>query len=275
MRRLHSYFLKREPDIRRGFREARLKRHKFACLRYKPREESALRYPGHELEGGRQDWFEAIQRDARFPAIVLAGHHIPDLTDFDAMPKDAAESARLGFMLLSSLRRLGQADFLLYVNDIHVPALPKRSKTRNPYREMLYDPYIPPRAIRRLMAEHRTGQIFYEGEKGNYNSFTGFIRRKAEGLRHVERQDKGLYRVNTIISGFDVFDEPDSKCVGAVSYLFKLLLENGYRTCVFLYPNCTRANLERALRVSTNVFGIDFQRDMDAYLLFLNLSCYS
>lgn len=274
MRRLHSYLLKAEPELRRGFSEARLRRFRFACQRYRPREETALKHPGEELEGGRQEWFRAIVGMARFPAMVLAGHHIPDLTDFDNMPKDAAESAKLGFMLLDRLRQYGKTDFLLYVNDIHVPALQKKSKVRNPYREMLYSPYVPPSAVRWLMARYDVGEILYEGEKSNYNSFVSHIRRKTGGNRHVERQDKGLYRVHTDVRGFNVFDEPDSKCVGAVAWLFKLLIDNGYESCIFLYPNCTRANLERALRVSTNVFGIDFSRDMDAYLLFLNLSCY-
>jgi hypothetical protein len=274
MRRLHSYILKEEPQRHRGFKEASLKRFRFVCPRYRPREESAVLYPGRELQGTRQDWFRTIVEDVRFPAIVLAGHYIPDLLDFDKMPKDAVESAKLGFALLESLRFHGPADFLLYVNDIHVPALPKQSKVQNPYREMLYNPFVPPAAIRELMARHRVRELRYEGEKSNYNSYTAHVRRHVEKLDFVERESSGLYRVQTDGVGFSVFDEPDSKCVGAVAWLFKLLAENGYQSCIFLYPNCTRANLERALRVSSNTFGIDFSRDMDTYLVFMNHSCY-
>lgn len=281
MRRLNQYRLQPEKQIKkRGFSAADLKKWHFRCRRLGQdgNEEMALRYPEIIIGEKREDWVSFFSNMWTFPAVVSAGHYMPNLRDFDNMPRDAAKSAEFGFEILGNLRRMGEADFLLYINDIHVPALPRGSRTRNPFRQRLYSDFAPPQAIRELMQRHGLESILYGGEKRHYNSFVTYIRRNWArlGIEKVEKEGKSQYEIPAGEKEFLLFDAPDSKCVGAVAYLFKLLTLS-YRSCIFVYPNCSKRNIITALEVSSRVFGIEFsgqKADMEVYLIFLNHPCY-
>ena len=280
MRRLNKYRLQPEKQARkRGFSSAELKKWHFRCKRLGQdgNEEMALRYPDIIIGEKREDWVSFFSDMWTFPTVVSAGHYIPNLRDFDSMPRDAAESAEFGFKILRNLRRMGKADFLLYINDIHVPALPKGSKVQNPFRQRLYSDFAPPHAIRELMQHHELDSILYGGEKKHYNSFVRYVRRNWArlGIERVERVGKIQYAIPAGEKEFLLFDTPDSKCVGAIAYLFNLLARS-YRSCIFIYPNCSRRNITTALEVSSHVFGLEFsgqQADMEVYLIFLNHPC--
>ena len=255
---------------------------KFRCAHFKDNgPEQALRYPSGVLPQGRENWLRELANITRFPAVVSAGHYMPDLADFDAYPEDAAKSLEFGMSVFEILRKMGKTEFLLYLNDIHAPALPKNSLMQNPHRERLYSPYVPPEEVRKVMEIHRIKEIIYEGEKNHYNAFVSKCRKKnragSDTITKLLGEDGGEYSIGLPTRDVQLFGASDSKCIGACAYLFNLLVENGFKTCVFAYPNCSKGNLEAAIETASLVFGLDFKGenpDLEIWLMYLNHACF-
>lgn len=215
------------------------------------------------------------------PILIEGGHFIPELSDFDFVPKQPINSLKKTLDVINILtsKYNKSVDLLLFINDLHMGKGGFFSKVN---RQDYLEDFSLPSPIKHLLRNYqkRSGfNIFVTTEK---KMSLKLNREKKSLVREGKiKKNNNSYVLSVPIQGVSnlVLINNSSrnqlsgfiKCLGACSRVIKLAAEMGYKNYIQIFPVCAFEGTELSYKISKHLFDID----MNVVNFYTTVTCFS